>query len=235
MRAVSSAQPSATQAAADVLRAGGTATDAAIAAAFVQSVVDPMNAGPGGFGAAVTHRRGDAPIAWTFPARRPEAEPPAAWAERWQGRSADGLSHLVEGDANAWGPTAIAVPGWLAGLRALHRWGGRICWADLVAPARALAEDGFAVSRDFARLVANGPYAARMAAAHVVFGAAQAGDTVRNPGYARTLDAIAEARPPRRRVACSGVRRKFGRSLRSRPPATAPSTPPPFRPPAAWC
>jgi gamma-glutamyltranspeptidase len=196
VRAVSSAQPPATEAAAWALRSGGTAADAAVAGAFVQSVVDPMNAGPGGFGAMLVHRMGEPVRAWIFPARRPRGALPAAWAAGWRGRSADGLSHVVSGGANARGPASIAVPGWLEGLRALHRWGGRLGWADLVAPARRLALQGFALSPDFARLAAAGPYGDRMAEARAVFGDAQAGATLRNPDYAATLEAIAEGRAP---------------------------------------
>ncbi|WP_308916340.1 gamma-glutamyltransferase [Jannaschia sp. LMIT008] len=196
MRAVTTAQPPATDAAAAVLRDGGSAADAAIAAAFVQSVVDPMNAGPGGFGASLVHRAGQGVRAWVFPARRPAADMPAAWATGYRGRSADGLSHVVQGDPNARGPAAIAVPGWLPGLRALHEWGGTMPWGDLIAPAIRSARDGFAISADFARLVASGPYADRMASARAVFGAARAGQVCRNPAYAATLTAIAGGTDP---------------------------------------
>jgi gamma-glutamyltranspeptidase/glutathione hydrolase len=136
-----------------ILEAGGNAVDAAVAAAFALGVVDPSQTGLGGYGVGVVWLAGagGAPgraevleamgqaggdPAWGRPDPAPAAAPAAAPAP---GTSFDG------GDARA--PRTALVPGFVAGLLALHERSGRLPRSAVLAPAARLARDGFVVGR----------------------------------------------------------------------------------------
>lgn len=127
----------ASSAGAQVLAAGGTASDAAIATSAVLAVTTPHMCGVGGDLFALVHRP-DAP-------GPPEALDAAGRAG--SGADADRLraeGHTVmpfTGDVRA-----ATVPGCVDGWCALHERHGRLPLADLLAPARRLAEDGFPAS-----------------------------------------------------------------------------------------
>jgi len=111
----------------DVLSAGGSAADAAVAVYFAMSVTFPSSAGLGGGGVCVVHDHETGKTeALDFLAR-----PPATGAE-----GADRPS---------------AVPGAVRGFFALHSKYGRLQWGQLAAPAENLARFGTQVSRAFAR------------------------------------------------------------------------------------
>lgn len=181
--AVATAHPLATHAAVEVLRDGGNAADAAVAAAFALAVVEPYSSGLGGGGFLVAHLADGADLA--LDAR--ETAPAAAHRDMFL---RDGAADPA---ASRDGALAVATPGLVRGLETFHRRCGRLPWTRLVAPAVALAGDGFpADSLLCARLRDN---AARLdATARAVFlrdGAAPAaGDTLRQPDLARTLAAI---------------------------------------------
>ncbi len=180
---VATAHPLATRAAVEVLCDGGNAADAAVAAAFALAVVEPYSSGLGGGGFLVAHLADGTDLA--LDAR--ETAPAAAHRDMFlrDGIADAGLSRD--------GALAVATPGLVRGLETFHRRCGRLPWARLVAPAAALARDGFpADSLLCARLREN---ATRLDdAARAVFlprGAAPvAGDTLRQPDLARTLLAI---------------------------------------------
>ena len=129
-------QPLATLAAVELLREGGSAVDAAIAANAVLSVTEPHMCGPGGDLFAMV---------WD-PARRELTGLNAS------GRAPLGLS-LGEmrrsvgstGQVPPRGPLSLTTPGVVAGWAALHARFGVKPWAQLFAPAVALASKGFAV------------------------------------------------------------------------------------------
>lgn len=181
--AVATAHPLATRAAVEVLSDGGNAADAAVAAAFALAVVEPYSSGLGGGGFLVAHLADGTDLA--LDAR--ETAPAAAHRDMFL---RDGAADPV---ASRDGALAVATPGLVRGLETFHRRCGRLPWARLVAPAVALAAEGFpADSLLCARLRDN---AARLdATARAVFlrdGAAPAaGDTLRQPDLARTLGAI---------------------------------------------
>jgi gamma-glutamyltranspeptidase/glutathione hydrolase len=132
--------PLATHVGAEVLRNGGNAVDAAVATAFALSVVLPAagNLGGGGF---MVVRMGDGREG-TLDFR--ETAPGAATRNMYLG--ANGHAD----DRSITGALAAGVPGSVAGLwEARNRFGTRP-WAELVAPAIALAERGFVVDSDFA-------------------------------------------------------------------------------------
>src|SRR3954454_24999947 len=115
-------QPLATQAAIDILKAGGNAVDAAIAANAVLGVTEPMSCGPGGDLFA---------IVW-------DAETKKLYGLNASGRSPHGLS-LEEFHSRKLhyiplrGPLCISVPGCVDGWAELHRRFGKLPLAKILA------------------------------------------------------------------------------------------------------
>ena len=136
---ISAANPAAVEAGLEMLRAGGSAADAAIAVQLVLNLVEPQSSGIGG-GAFILH--------WDAASRklkgydgRETAPAAAAMPDRF----------LVEGrprkfDEAVFGGLSVGVPGTLRVLEAVHKQHGRLPWARLFAPAIKLATDGFRVS-----------------------------------------------------------------------------------------
>jgi len=136
-QAVAAANPLATEAGARILRAGGSAVDAAIAVQMVLTLVEPQSSGIGG-GAFLLHHDGRRVQA--FDGR--ETAPAAATEDLFldaQGKP------LAFADAVASG-RSVGVPGAVAMLAQAHRQHGKLPWARLFEPAIAMAEQGFAVS-----------------------------------------------------------------------------------------
>jgi gamma-glutamyltranspeptidase/glutathione hydrolase len=178
--------PAATLAAVDVLKAGGNAMDAAIAACAVQCVVEPGMTGIGGDCFALYARRGGAAIhAFNGAGRTPAGTNAAALR-------AKGLTAIP-----ASSPAAVTIPGAVDAWCRLAADHGSMDLARLLEPAIALASEGFAVTPRVAfdwagcrDLLAARPAAA---AAYLPGGAApSAGDVLRMPALARTLKAIAD-------------------------------------------
>ncbi len=181
------ANPLATQAGYRILKAGGSAVDAAIAAQMVLTLVEPQSSGIGG-GAFLLHYDGHTVAA--FDGR--ETAPAAANETLFQ--NADG-STLAFYDAVASG-RSVGVPGVLRMLEMAHRQHGKLPWQDLFAPAIALAEQGFAVSVRLARLLQVDQHLKKDATAAAYFYDRQgqpwpAGHVLKNPELANTLRAIA--------------------------------------------
>jgi gamma-glutamyltranspeptidase/glutathione hydrolase len=120
-----------------VLDAGGTAVDAACAAAFASWVVESPLTGPGGGGFLLTHFEGRTTVLDFF------VTVPRAFLGR------DELLALAvdfDGDTQQvfhTGPAAVAVPGTALGLAEAHARWGRLPWAELFDDAVSLARDGF--------------------------------------------------------------------------------------------
>jgi gamma-glutamyltranspeptidase/glutathione hydrolase len=131
--AVASADPLATEAGLEVLRAGGNAVDSAVATALALAVVYPEAGNLGGGGFAVVRMGGDY-AALDFR----ETAPARAKADMYL----DAQGQPVK-DASIVGPLSAGVPGSPAGLHELHRRYGRLPWERVVAPARRLASEGF--------------------------------------------------------------------------------------------
>ncbi len=151
---VSTAEPHATVAGVAALRAGGTAVDAAVAAAFALAVTYP-NAGNLGGGGFLLHvpATGGRPAVFDFR----ETAPAAASRTMYL----DAAGRYIP-DSSTEGFRAAGVPGTVRGLHAAWRHAGRLPWAALLEPAIALAAEGFPVSADLARRLAA--EAARLAA-----------------------------------------------------------------------
>jgi gamma-glutamyltranspeptidase/glutathione hydrolase len=167
---VATSQPTATAAGLRMLRAGGNAADAALAAAAVLCVSEPMSTGPGGDLFALVWRDGLA-----------EGLDAAGPAPR-------GAPAGVRPDEV--GPRSIDVPGAVAGWAALAERHGRLGLEACLADAIALASDGFAVSpRCAASWAAAGPLPTGYSPAPAV------GARVAAPELGRTLAAIAREGP----------------------------------------
>ena len=178
--------PIATHVGATVLRNGGNAVDAAIATAFALAVVLPAAGNLGGGGFLVVHMGDGREAALDFR----ETAPGAAARDMYLG--ANGHAD----DRSITGPLAAGVPGSVAGLWEAHERFGSRPWAELVAPAIALAEHGFLVDSDFAGAIRGD--SARLA--HFPASAAlflqhgrvpHAGDRWRDPELAAVLRRIA--------------------------------------------
>lgn len=180
----------ATDAALAILREGGSASDAAIAAALVLNVVEPQSSGIGG-GGFLLH----------FDAR-------TARSSAWDGRETapmavdERLFLNADGEKMAFydavvGGRSVGVPGLLRMFAEVHARHGRLPWARLFAPAVRLAAEGFAVSPRLHALVVQDRFLARDPAARQLFfdanGQALAvGATLRNPQLAEVLRSVAE-------------------------------------------
>jgi gamma-glutamyltranspeptidase/glutathione hydrolase len=135
--AVAAANPLATDAGYRVLKAGGSAIDAAVAVQMVLTLVEPQSSGIGG-GAFLLHYNGKDVEA--FDGR--ETAPAAADEKLLLGTDGKPLAFY---DAVV-GGRAVGVPGTVRMLEMAHRQYGRLPWAKLFEPAIVLAEGGFKVS-----------------------------------------------------------------------------------------
>jgi gamma-glutamyltranspeptidase/glutathione hydrolase len=188
---VSAADPRAAAAGAEILRAGGSAADAAIATMLALNVVEPQSSGIGGGGFYVS----------SDPAGRVETidgreTAPAAATPQWF--TADGkvltFSQAVPGG------TSVGIPGNLALAAKAHAAHGRLPWARLFVPAIRLAERGFTVTPRLNAALTNARDSAGFAAGQRVFYTAAGeplpiGATVRLPALAQTFRTIARRGP----------------------------------------
>jgi gamma-glutamyltranspeptidase / glutathione hydrolase len=131
---------------AEILAAGGNAVDAAVATAFALGVLEPWMSGIGGVGLLVYGEAASGRVSIVdFAAVAPRALDPARY--RLGSGTSDELFGWprVDGDRNLRGYDSICVPGSVDGLGlALERF-GRLSFADAIAPALALAEQGLPV------------------------------------------------------------------------------------------
>jgi gamma-glutamyltranspeptidase / glutathione hydrolase len=176
---VSTSHPLAAQAGLRMLAAGGNAVDAAIAAAAVMTIVEPCSNGLGSDAFAIVwdgselhglNASGCAPAAWTpayFHSRHGEAMPTRGW-------------------------DAVTVPGAVAGWVALSERFGRLPLAEVLQPAIAVAERGYAVP-----VIVASKWAA----------AAEVQDLVKQPGFAQTFLPHGRAPHPGERFTMPGAAR----------------------------
>ena len=182
-------QPLASQAAIEVLRRGGNAVDAAIAANAVLGVVEPMSCGIGGDLFAIVWD----PVAGRLVGLNASGRAPArATIAEFQRRGLDAIP--------VYGPLSWSVPGAVDGWERLRSRFGTRPLADLLGPAIEYAEGGFPVSE----VIAASWEDDREALAAVSTSAATflpggrtplEGEIFRNPDLASSLRAIAEAGP----------------------------------------
>ncbi|MCA8928311.1 MAG: gamma-glutamyltransferase [Alphaproteobacteria bacterium] len=141
-----SAQPEASEAGARVLMAGGNAIDAAMAAALVQGVVDPQMCGIAGFGNCQIYMPGKGVhTCLDFHGKTPLSATPDMWHNLLIEETRDGFGFVLKDNVNDLGYGAITTPGSLMAYWEAVRDFGTWDWADVVAPAIAQADRGFAV------------------------------------------------------------------------------------------
>jgi gamma-glutamyltranspeptidase/glutathione hydrolase len=143
---VASQSATAARVGAEVLAAGGTAVDAAVATAFALAAVEPWNSGLGGIGFMVVHQAGaDRAEVVDFGPISPGGLDPAVFPLTGGMRTELFTWPQVVGDRNMHGPLSFVVPSAVRGYAlALERF-GRMPWRELVAPAVALARAGLPV------------------------------------------------------------------------------------------
>jgi gamma-glutamyltranspeptidase / glutathione hydrolase len=187
-QAVAAANPLATDAGHQVLRAGGSALDAAIAVQMVLGLVEPQSSGIGG-GAFLLHFDGQKVTAHDGR----ETAPAGARADMFmdQGQALPFADAVQSGHS-------VGVPGVVRMLEVAHRQHGRLPWAQLLAPAITLAEQGFRVSPRLHALLQTDPHLKKDPLALRFFYQADGqawpvGHVLRNPEYAHVLRAIAQA------------------------------------------
>jgi gamma-glutamyltranspeptidase/glutathione hydrolase len=185
--AVAAANPLATDAGYQVLKAGGSAIDAAVAVQMVLTLVEPQSSGIGG-GAFLLHAKGNDVEA--FDGR--ETAPAAADEKLFLGADGKPLP-FYEGVV---GGRSVGVPGTVRMLEMAHKQHGRLPWAALFQPAITLAENGFRVSPRLNTLLKAEAHLKKdpVAAAYFYMPDGQphdVGHVLRNPELAAVLRRIA--------------------------------------------
>jgi gamma-glutamyltranspeptidase/glutathione hydrolase len=186
---VATEQTLASQAGAIILRRGGSAADAAIAANAVMGVVEPMMNGMGGDLFA---------IEWDAKTGKPSGLNSSGWApERLTPAflAKHGFNNMPET-----GIHSVTVPGCVRGWEELHEKFGRLPWRDLFQPAIYYAQNGFPVT-EFVAAYWHGlePKLQKDLNARKVYlpsgGPPALGSIYRNPEYARALELVANLGP----------------------------------------
>jgi gamma-glutamyltranspeptidase / glutathione hydrolase len=183
---VAAANPLAVDAGYQVIKAGGSAVDAAIAVQLVLTLVEPQSSGIGGGSlmlvwngkqVSAVDGRETAPAAATDQLFMKDGKPMAFYEGVVGGRS-------------------VGVPGTVRALALAHQQYGKLPWASLFEPAIMLAEQGFAISPRLASLLAKEPYLAKDDDARAYFYQADgtpktAGTHLTNPALAKVLRTLA--------------------------------------------
>ncbi len=186
--AVAAANPLATEAGYRIVKAGGSAMDAAVAVQMVLGLVEPQSSGLGG-GAFLMYWDGEHVTALDG-----RETAPAAVDER--------LFLKPDGTPMAFqeavvGGRSVGVPGTVRLLEQAHQQFGKLPWRDLLQPAIALAEDGFEVSPRLHGLLASDPSLRNNPPAAAFYYQPDGspwpvGHRLRNPALAALLRNIAE-------------------------------------------
>ncbi len=183
------ANPYAAKAALDMLRQGGSAVDAAIAAQMVLTLVEPESSGLGGGAFMLLWDPAKKKIT-SFDGR--EAAPASATPGMFLDAGGNPRAHL---DAIP-GGLSVGVPGLVAMLELAHRKYGKLPWEKLFAPAIALATNGVPVGHKLAATLREYPKISAMPDIKRSFTKPDGtllneGDILKNPALAATLQAIA--------------------------------------------
>ena len=186
---VVSAQHLAAEAGLDILKAGGNAVDAAVAMGYVEAVTNPCCGNLGGGGFMTLHLADGSDHFINFR----EKAPAAASADMYL----DAAGELRKG-ASLNGYLAVGIPGTVAGMELAHDHYGKLPRAQVMAPAIALARDGFILTRGDTDILQNATakFRADPAIAKTFLrpdgNPFEPGDKLVQPELAMTLEAIAE-------------------------------------------
>ena len=160
-----------------MLAGGGNAVDAVVATAAVLAVVAPNTCGMGGDMFALVGTGDGAPLCLNGSGRAPSG----ASAEQLRAEGHEAMPRLHH-------PAAVTVPGCVDGWLALHSRLGTVNLPEVLGAAHAYAAGGFAASAELAGAAAD---VATSAGNTDIPGDLRVGDTVRRPGSARALEALA--------------------------------------------
>jgi gamma-glutamyltranspeptidase/glutathione hydrolase len=190
---IAAANPHAAEAGLAMMRAGGSAVDAAIATQMVLGLVEPESSGIGG-GAFMLVYNPKTKRTTSFDGR--EMAPASATPGMFLDASGQPRGH---GDAIP-GGLSVGIPGVVKMLALAHKKYGKLPWAKLFEPAIKLADDGFPVGPKLARTIRSFTRGASMPDLKAHFyhpdGTPLAeGETYKNPEYAATLRKIAAEGP----------------------------------------
>jgi gamma-glutamyltranspeptidase/glutathione hydrolase len=187
---VAAANPLAAEAGLEMLKAGGSAVDAAIAVQMVLNLVEPESSGIGG-GAFMLTFDPRTKTTTSFDGR-----------ERAPASATPGMFLGPDGQARPKnqvipGGLSVGVPGVIAMLEMAHGKYGRLPWARLFAPAIRLAQDGFPVGPKLARTIARWPQMREMPDIRRTFyhpdgTPLKEGEILKEPALAASLRAIAQ-------------------------------------------
>jgi gamma-glutamyltranspeptidase / glutathione hydrolase len=192
---VAGGHPATVGAAVEVLRAGGNAYDAAVAAGFAAAVAEPCLSSLGGGGFLLARTAAGEEVVFDFfvdtPGRGRDATTPVLTPVTLRFGGAGQVFHVGHG--------SVAVPGCLAGYLHVHRRLGRLELDAVVAPARRLVDQGVVLGVDQAAVVRLlRPIFSTTDAARAAFVPADRpfadGDRYANPALAGFLAAIAAGR-----------------------------------------
>ncbi|HZV50135.1 MAG TPA: gamma-glutamyltransferase family protein [Candidatus Dormibacteraeota bacterium] len=201
-------QPEAAEAGLEVLRGGGNAVDAAVTAALVQGVIDPMMCGIGGSGAMLVHTADGRDEVIEFYARAGSGVREDQWERLFLREAADRYGYVLEGWVNDCGHLSVGVPGTVAGLAEALRRHGTIGWAEALGPGLEAARRGLRVTGtvyeywvgdhgpdmvDGRRRIQWTPEARRIYTRDGEL--YRPGEVIPNPDLARTYERLAEAGP----------------------------------------
>jgi gamma-glutamyltranspeptidase/glutathione hydrolase len=182
---VVSAHPLASETGKKILLEGGNAVDAAVAVHFALSVVYPNAGNLGGGGFMVGHVPGEGSFALDFRERAPLG----AYKDMYLDESGD-----VMQNRSILGCLAAGVPGSVDGIWRAHQRYGRLAWARLVEDAIRYAGEGFAITElEATGLNKNREKFVQVNAQPIAFvkdSLWRAGDTLKQPELARTLERI---------------------------------------------
>ncbi|QTH64214.1 gamma-glutamyltransferase [Psychrosphaera ytuae] len=188
---VSAANPHAVNAAVSMLKKGGSAVDAAIAAQLMLTLVEPQSSGIGG-GAFMLHYNADAKLLESYDGREtaPSKATPSLFLDS-NGKPLRWIDAVVGG-------RSVGVPGILKMLEMAHKEHGKLEWKALFEPTIKLAQSGFVVSPRLAKLVQmemNPGLRHSETASSYFFPNGEpikAGSILKNLAYAETLQVLAE-------------------------------------------
>ncbi len=190
---VSAADPRAAEAGAEILRKGGSATDAAIATMLALTVVEPQSSGIGGGGFYVRSDASGMPETIDGRETAPATATPSRFVDT-EGKPLTFRTAVVGG-------RSVGVPSNIALAAKAHAAHGRLKWADLFAPAIRLARDGWTLSPRGRQFLMRQPETAKHdpVGKALFYGAdgepLPLGTTLRNPELARTLAKLAKGGP----------------------------------------
>ncbi len=192
---VVSSQSLASQAGAEILQRGGNAIDAAVATGIALAVTYPVAGNLGGGGFMLVHLADGRDLAIDYRETAPAAATESMYLD------AEGAPLKGSGSSTV-GWRASGVPGTVAGLAYAweHYGSGQLTWAELVEPARRLADEGFAISqgaaaslRGAAPLLEQDSESRRIFLKNGEF--FRAGEILRQPELAATLARLQRAGP----------------------------------------